>query len=114
GERTSERSEDGGNLSWPRTINHRRGRPDAVAEDRDARGRPVVAAQDLEHRKRPAEQRIETGADLDHHELAGLGGGGDGGSGKPEDVVVGRKSAVGEDLRRDVDWHRGSLWHYGM
>ena len=46
-------------------------------------------------------------AGLDHHELSGRGGGGDGRRREREDVVVGRQRAVGDHVGGDVDRHRG-------
>ena len=59
--------------------------------------------QDLEHRERPAQQRIAAAAGLHHHELSGLGGGGDLGSGERDDVVIGGEARVADDACLDVD-----------
>ena len=62
-------------------------------------------AKDLEHGERPAQQRVGAAARLDHHELAGRGGGGNLRSGEGDDVVVGGEARVADDPCLDVDGH---------
>ena len=49
---------------------------DALVEDADAVRRAVGRTENFEDRERPAQQRLEAGFRLHHHELPGAGGAG--------------------------------------
>ena len=75
--------------TWTRVVDQGRRRTDSLAEQRDRRGRALTVANDLEHREGRAQQGIEGGTRLDHHELSGRGGRGDGRRRERHDVVRG-------------------------